>query len=310
MPGIARNSGTDVAGGPLIQGSSDVFANFLPAVRIGDAVAGHGGGVHKTPSMATGSSTVFVNNIAVCRSGDKATCGHTATGSSNVFVDGGGAGTGGAGGAPLVTGAGGGGNLNIATSNTNNVTASGASPPNVGNNLPFSARGTDPNFRIEDLEPEVLERQRGMAITVLVNGGYGPDGFVCTSRDSETGALIYYRGDALYGESTWVVFPDGSKIDRIPPGGDAYDIIHNAGYSGPKDGNYGISEDRITDFIVARNTTGELGGLDPDPISQAVETTWTGADGVVHPALRLPDGTIQVPDARVIVSPDGFVFQS
>jgi uncharacterized Zn-binding protein involved in type VI secretion len=87
MPGIARNAGTDVAGGAIIQGSSNVFANTSPVARVGDAVAGHSRGSHRSPVMSAGSSTVFANGIAVCRAGDPATCGHPASGSSNVFVN-------------------------------------------------------------------------------------------------------------------------------------------------------------------------------------------------------------------------------
>ena len=87
MPGISRDAGTDVAGGPIIQGSGNVFANSNPVVRIGDAVAGHGRGPHAGPVMAQGSGNVFANNIGVSRAGDSATCGHPASGSSNVFVN-------------------------------------------------------------------------------------------------------------------------------------------------------------------------------------------------------------------------------
>jgi uncharacterized Zn-binding protein involved in type VI secretion len=86
MPGIARNSGTDVAGGADIKGSSDVFVENKPAVRIGDNIAGHGIGLHAAPVMIAGSGTVFVNNIAVCREGDIASCGHPTSGSGTVFA--------------------------------------------------------------------------------------------------------------------------------------------------------------------------------------------------------------------------------
>lgn len=85
MPGVVRNSGTDIAGGPLIQGSSNVFVEGRPIVRIGDRVAGHGRGPHAGPVMAQGSGSVFSNGIPICRAGDVATCGHPATGSSTVF---------------------------------------------------------------------------------------------------------------------------------------------------------------------------------------------------------------------------------
>jgi uncharacterized Zn-binding protein involved in type VI secretion len=87
MPGIARDAGTDAAGGAIIQGSGNVFANGSPVARVGDAVAGHGRGPHRGPVMAAGSGNVFANGIAVCRAGDPATCGHPASGSSNVFAN-------------------------------------------------------------------------------------------------------------------------------------------------------------------------------------------------------------------------------
>ena len=85
MPGIARKD-TDAAGGTDIVGSPDVFVENKPAVRIGDAVQGHGPGTHGGPVMATGSGTVFVNGIAVCREGDVANCGHPTSGSGTVFA--------------------------------------------------------------------------------------------------------------------------------------------------------------------------------------------------------------------------------
>lgn len=88
MPGIARDSGQDVAGGPIIEGSPNVYANNRPVARIGDKVQGHPpGGVHANPSMSTGSNNVFTNFIPTCRAGDKATCGHESSGSSDVFVN-------------------------------------------------------------------------------------------------------------------------------------------------------------------------------------------------------------------------------
>ena len=87
MPGIARDAGTDSAGGAIIQGSGNVFANGKPVARIGDAVSGHGRGPHRGPVMASGSGNVFANSIGVCRAGDSASCGHPASGSGNVFAN-------------------------------------------------------------------------------------------------------------------------------------------------------------------------------------------------------------------------------
>ena len=87
MPGVTRK-GTDSAGGSLAAGSPHVFVNGAAAVRIGDAVTGHGDAPHDSPTMSAGSGSVFVNGIGVCRAGDAATCGHSASGSGDVFAGG------------------------------------------------------------------------------------------------------------------------------------------------------------------------------------------------------------------------------
>lgn len=86
MPGVARK-GADSAGGTIIAGSGNVFADNQPVARIGDAIAGHGRGPHAGPVMAAGSGNVFANNIPVSRAGDSATCGHPASGSGDVFAN-------------------------------------------------------------------------------------------------------------------------------------------------------------------------------------------------------------------------------
>jgi uncharacterized Zn-binding protein involved in type VI secretion len=85
MPGATRKT-VDMAGGKLIGASGNVFTNNQGQVRVGDKVEGHGKSPHSSPVMAKGSSTVFVNGIAACRAGDKASCDHPASGSSNVFI--------------------------------------------------------------------------------------------------------------------------------------------------------------------------------------------------------------------------------
>jgi uncharacterized Zn-binding protein involved in type VI secretion len=74
------------AGGILIGGSGDVIVNGNGAVRVGDKVAPHGNAPHNNPTMIQGSGTVFVNGKSVCRAGNAASCGHSATGSGNVFA--------------------------------------------------------------------------------------------------------------------------------------------------------------------------------------------------------------------------------
>jgi uncharacterized Zn-binding protein involved in type VI secretion len=89
MPGVTRDTlpGADIAGGPIVRGSPDVFVNLRAAVRIGDPVQSHPpGGPHARAIMTEGAKTVLVNGIGVCRSGDLASCLHPATGSNNVFA--------------------------------------------------------------------------------------------------------------------------------------------------------------------------------------------------------------------------------
>tara|TARA_Y100001963_G_C6782393_1_gene450699 strand:+ start:2996 stop:3280 length:285 start_codon:yes stop_codon:yes gene_type:complete len=68
------------------QASTDVFANGLGLVRLGDEYEKHcNSGCHKGKALS--SSTVFVNGRPVHRRGDKTDCDDTAiAGSPNVFA--------------------------------------------------------------------------------------------------------------------------------------------------------------------------------------------------------------------------------
>ena len=84
MTGIARAT-QDTAGGTITGVlAPTVFINGKPVACKGATVAPHGTGTHASSVMDEASSKVYANGIAVCRAGDKATCGHAATGSSNV----------------------------------------------------------------------------------------------------------------------------------------------------------------------------------------------------------------------------------
>jgi uncharacterized Zn-binding protein involved in type VI secretion len=84
MNGIVRNN-IDSAGGLLIgTGNGSVYVNGKTATVLNDAVTNHGSAPHASPTMTQASSSVFFSGKAVCRAGDQASCGHTATGSSNV----------------------------------------------------------------------------------------------------------------------------------------------------------------------------------------------------------------------------------
>ena len=83
--GICRNS-VDTAGGALISSQSSVKANGENVIGNGNSVTPHGDSPHNSATMIAGSNNVFVGGIAVCNAGDAATCGHNASGSSNVNV--------------------------------------------------------------------------------------------------------------------------------------------------------------------------------------------------------------------------------
>jgi len=85
MPGVCRDT-TDSAGAALIKSQTTVFANSEEVIVHGDSVTGHGGSPHDAPTMVAGSNNVFIGGVAVCNAGDLATCGHAASGSSNVNV--------------------------------------------------------------------------------------------------------------------------------------------------------------------------------------------------------------------------------
>ncbi len=87
MPGASRK-GLDRAGGTIVSGSPDTFINGAPAARVGDKVAPHSRrGSHRAAILAKGSPDVFVNGQPLVREGDAASCGHPASGSSDVFVN-------------------------------------------------------------------------------------------------------------------------------------------------------------------------------------------------------------------------------
>jgi uncharacterized Zn-binding protein involved in type VI secretion len=95
MPAVTRVGDADVAhcsGMTRAAGSGNVFVNGIAVCRQSDVNTGHllpGGRScpsHAAP-IATGSSTVFVNNLGCGRVGDALSgCTSVAAGSSNVFA--------------------------------------------------------------------------------------------------------------------------------------------------------------------------------------------------------------------------------
>ena len=87
MPGVSRVN-LDTAGGLIVGNlAPTVYVETYNVVVIGAAVQPHGAAPHNNAVMVGGSTTVFANNIGVCRVGDLASCGHAATGSTTVFAN-------------------------------------------------------------------------------------------------------------------------------------------------------------------------------------------------------------------------------
>ena len=99
MFGISRKMKDTVGGGYLTNpdkqynNQSDFcFAENYAIAIDGQSVEAHfpcgqtGGNLHCIASMVDKSDIVFINNKGVIKEGDVATCGHTATGSTTVFV--------------------------------------------------------------------------------------------------------------------------------------------------------------------------------------------------------------------------------
>ena len=99
MPAVARIGDPFSTGHPcdgssvIAEGSPNVYANSIPASRVGDSSASHlvlVGDVcvgHAVP-IAAGSSTVYANGIALARVGDAIVAGAITGGSPNVFAGG------------------------------------------------------------------------------------------------------------------------------------------------------------------------------------------------------------------------------
>lgn len=84
MPSVLRAG--DFAGGALISSQSTVKANGKNIIVDGDSVTPHGSSPHNAATIEAGSNNVFIRGVAVANSGDKATCNHTGSSTSNVYV--------------------------------------------------------------------------------------------------------------------------------------------------------------------------------------------------------------------------------
>jgi len=89
MPGVSRVT-VDTAVGTIVGNlAPKVIVEGVPIVVVGAAVEPHAPcpiPPHCDATMSGSSAKVKANSILICREGDAATCGHTATGSGKVFA--------------------------------------------------------------------------------------------------------------------------------------------------------------------------------------------------------------------------------
>ena len=85
MAGVSR-AYQDTAGGTILSGAGNVYVNGMPVALLYSSVAGHGRNEHGGPIMVRSSNTVKANGRGVVRQNDTASCGHSATGSGNVYA--------------------------------------------------------------------------------------------------------------------------------------------------------------------------------------------------------------------------------
>ena len=77
----------DIAGGVILGGgNTTVFSNSQPISVDNDEVQSHGTGIHTNSRMIASRSNVYINGKRVCKEGNLATCGHIASGSSNMYI--------------------------------------------------------------------------------------------------------------------------------------------------------------------------------------------------------------------------------
>jgi len=92
MPrGVTRESLDTCAGTVLTPPQTTVFANQKLVAVIETPIAAHSPCpkpyIHCVAKMSSGSDDVFAENKKVCRRDDSCSCGHSSTGSEDVFVN-------------------------------------------------------------------------------------------------------------------------------------------------------------------------------------------------------------------------------
>jgi uncharacterized Zn-binding protein involved in type VI secretion len=87
MPGFGVcRANIDVAGGVIQVGNPTVFLDGFPIAVEGNPVEGHGDGEHSGPIMVQGTPNFVIGGLPVCTGASQASCGHTPSTSSTLFV--------------------------------------------------------------------------------------------------------------------------------------------------------------------------------------------------------------------------------
>lgn len=81
--------GVDSSGGGLLLDAPQAFVTIDGKLWacVGSRVADHGTGAHDAATVATGSALVRINGVPVTMQAQRATCGHSLTGSGFVTLD-------------------------------------------------------------------------------------------------------------------------------------------------------------------------------------------------------------------------------
>lgn len=85
--GIVSLVNVDTAGAAITGPGAPTWTwNGSKISLLGDSVSGHGDPPHNAPIIATASPWMSINGIPVTRVGSVATCGHGASGSSDMDI--------------------------------------------------------------------------------------------------------------------------------------------------------------------------------------------------------------------------------
>lgn len=121
---------------------------------------------------------------------------------------------------------------------------------NIGEQYAAQNPGKDPlaDPALRAMAAEQLQRERGNNIVIALNGGFPKEGFIASSSDEKTGAIMMGRPDG----HTDVYFPDGTH-EIAAAGKNPAEVL--AAYSGPTVGNYGVLDSLLLKIVWQESQT-------------------------------------------------------